>query len=160
MDPLFVDLLDYWKDKRDGRAMPRRAAIDPMDLRAHLGSLFLLEIAEPLAESRYRLIGTNIVEASGRDSTNRSIGELYTEPTRSGLIRIYTAIIKAAAPHAGWGRWQVGPDYLAVQTLFLPLSEDGQTVNMVLSKMKFRPAPPQLDSEAMYFGPVAPAALA
>jgi hypothetical protein len=156
LDPLFPSLLAYWKEKRGSRPMPRRADIDPIELREHLGSLLLTELAEPLADSRYRLVGTNIVEASGRDSTNRTIGEIYSEPTRSGLIRIYSILIARAAPHLGWGRWQVGMDFLAVGTLFLPLSDDGRTVNMVLAKMKFARAPRGLDQEAMYFGPVDP----
>jgi hypothetical protein len=157
LDPLFPDLLGYWRTKRGERKMPRRADIDPLDLREHLGNLLLLEIADPIENSRYRLIGTRIVDASGRDSTDKSLGELYQDPIRSGLIRMYGTIVAARAPHAGWGRWMVGSDYLAVGALFLPLSENGETVTMVLAKMKFSRVPRALESEALYFAPVDPA---
>lgn len=157
LDPQFPGLLGYWKTRRGDRRMPCRADIDPLDLRAYLGNLLLLDMAEPIGESRYRLIGTQIAEVSGRDATNRSLNELYSEPIRGGLIGMYTAIVAARTPHAGWGRWQVGLDHLSVGALFLPLSEDGDRVTMVLAKMKFGRAPRGQDSEAINFGPLDPA---
>ena len=44
VDPRHKDLrrlLDYWRRKRNGRAFPRRADIDPLDLGFMLGRIAL-----------------------------------------------------------------------------------------------------------------------
>ncbi len=76
-NPRFQDLVAYWQGKRGGRALPLRQDIDPLELRQHLGSLNIIECLPGLEDFRYRLIGTRIVAAYGRDSTGKTVRELY-----------------------------------------------------------------------------------
>ena len=68
----------YWAGKcgPDGR-LPRRADIDPLDMRFALGHLILTDV-EPGTQPRYRhrLIGTHIVERAGYDATGRYLDEI------------------------------------------------------------------------------------
>ena len=65
-----VDLLwffQYWRDKRDGRDMPSRRDIDPIDIGRRLSKLFLIDF-EPPEKFIYRLTGTDIAEVFGRSN--------------------------------------------------------------------------------------------
>src|SRR5262245_2454510 len=77
-DPRLSALYDYWEGKRAGRAMPTRADIDPLEMRAWLGNLLLIDVC---GEGRftYRLYGTGFVQSFGRDMTGRSVDELPAE---------------------------------------------------------------------------------
>ena len=82
-DPRLAALYDYWDGKRAGRAMPARADIDPVEMRAWLGHLLLIEIAED-GRFVYRLYGTAFVDSFGVDMTGRSVDELRSEERRVG----------------------------------------------------------------------------
>jgi hypothetical protein len=76
-NPRFQDLVAYWRAKRGANALPARKDIDPLELRQHLGSLNIIDCLPGLGDFRYRLIGTTIVQAYGRDSTGKTVRELY-----------------------------------------------------------------------------------
>src|SRR5579863_2932455 len=77
-NPRFQDLVAYWQGKRGERALPMRKDIDPLEMWQHIGRLNLIECLPGLADFRYRLIGTTITAAYGRDSTGKTVRELYS----------------------------------------------------------------------------------
>ena len=85
-NPRFLELKAYWELKRGARPMPTRAMIDPLDLKAHLGWLILAEMLPDGSDMRWRLIGSNIVDAYGRDSTGKRLSEIGDDmdPDTSG----------------------------------------------------------------------------
>jgi hypothetical protein len=85
-NPGFLELLAYWNEKRGSRTLPLRKEVDPVELQKHLGSLNLIECLPGLTDFRYRLIGTSVVQAYGRDSSGRTVLELYAAATRSTAI--------------------------------------------------------------------------
>src|SRR5690348_17873717 len=62
-DEVLSGLLAYWRGKLRGRAMPRRADIDPAEIPRLLPHLQLVERID--GRYRYRLAGTAIVAAYG-----------------------------------------------------------------------------------------------
>jgi hypothetical protein len=143
-DKSFADLLAYWNRKRGDRLMPARADIDPVDLKSHLGSLLLIEVLPGLADFRYRLIGTNITAAYGRDSTGKTVSELYqaADPdTYRWLMVFYRLVAEERAPvRGGIPLRAVGKHFMSFDTLYLPLSHDGTTVDMILAESHFAAA--------------------
>jgi hypothetical protein len=61
---------------RGSRALPLRKQVDPVELQKHLGSLNLIDCLPDLADFRYRLIGTSVAQAYGRDSTGKTVRQL------------------------------------------------------------------------------------
>ena len=122
--------------------MPSRADIDPFELRDHLGYLFLLDVVGQPARFRYRLIGTHITATVGRDSTGRFVDEAY--PNRDGLdlTEFYRYLTDAKCPARNHGtvRW-VDKEHKRYEAVTLPLSEDGERVNMFLGEMAFSVEP-------------------
>lgn len=141
VSPLFIDLRKYWNEKRGTRFAPARADIDPLELRGHLGNLFLVDVLVVPDEFRYRLIGTNIAHAIGRDSTGKTVHEAlgpgHPEAARE-ICGVYARVATEKQPVYARGRlsWACqGP--LGYEALHLPLSQDGQTVNMILAELLF-----------------------
>ena len=90
--PMVADLYAYWLKRRGDRPMPRRADIDPADIKSLLPNLFLTEFTLDPFRVRYRLIGTEIVNHAHFDFTGRYLDELdfsaYDEVDWMGLYRI------------------------------------------------------------------------
>lgn len=140
-DPRLVALYGYWEAKRAGRVMPTRADIDPLEMRAWLGNLLLIDVA---GEGRfvYRLYGTGFVNSFGRDMTGRSVDELppeqqervradYQSVCASCLprARLYTAAFEV--PMAGLQPPQ-DSQVVTWERLVLPLSDGASQVSMLL----------------------------
>ena len=141
VSPLLLDLRKYWNEKRGTRFAPARADIDPLELRGHLGNLFLVDVLAGPDDFRFRLIGTNIARAIGRDSTGKTVyqavGADCPEVARQ-ICGVYARVAAEKQPVYTRGRmtWaSQGP--LGYEALHLPLSQDGQVVNMILAELLF-----------------------
>ena len=92
-------LLEYWHGKRDGKRMPLRAAVDPLDIPNLLPQLMLTEPIDGGADSRYRLVGTAVVEAAGMDFTGRCQSELLRQgPYRDYVLGLSRAVTQERRP--------------------------------------------------------------
>jgi len=135
--PLLVDLLAYWDAKRGQRLMPSRADIDPTDaaLRKHIGFIVLVDVIGKPARFRFRLIGSKITEAVGRDSTGRWLDELYSPADYENMIVAYRWLVQHRAPMRIVGDLRhANREWLEMESLDLPLSSDGETVDVILTR--------------------------
>lgn len=136
-EPRLAEALAYWDRKRGDRVMPRRADIDPTEITALLPNLRLTEVLDGGTRYRYRLVGTAIVAAYGVESTGRYLDELCGE-RRDFVEGLYRAVCDRRRPlyakTAYLGPWQA-PNIAS--RVMAPLSEDGETVNMVLAVLTF-----------------------
>jgi hypothetical protein len=134
--PSIVDLVAYWQAKCAGRPMPRRADLDPVEIPTHLPDVLLIDVLGGGADFRYRLVGTRIVQGMGRDATGRRVNELHREQpdVLSTLHSIYGLPVREKRPVFTQGRifWLPTRDIRNYEDAFLPLSEDGASVNMLL----------------------------
>ncbi len=138
-EPLLNELVAYWEAKRAGRMAPRRSDIDPIELKAHLPRLLLLDVLQAGVDFRYRLIGTAIVQGMGHDSTGRRVSEVFADHPAllKGVLERFRRVVVKQVPIFTRGRTLWIPDrehrrYVAVG---MPLSEDGVRVNMILYEM-------------------------
>ena len=139
--PVLAFLKSYWDGKRGGRAMPARADIKPADMKEHLGWIILLDALPDYSDFRFRTIGTRVTQYFLADSTGKTISEAfgrYGEAVVNGALFVHrkTAedkVIVRAYGGAGW----IGRSFLDFDALFLPLSDDGATVNMILGAFTF-----------------------
>jgi len=131
-NPILQDLWSYWAARRGTRRMPCRADIDPMAIPHLLPHLLLIEMMED-SRFRVRLAGTAIVESYGEELTGRFVDELFTPARRAVALRHYVLAFDSARPIAACNRYtNVRGTELAASRVILPLSEDGESVNMLL----------------------------
>lgn len=137
-DPDLRALYDFWLLHRgDAIAMPR-AALDPIAIPRLLPSLILSDVSDGGHFIRYRLVGTDIVEAHGLDYTGMTIEELTSGATLAFTRRLYGLVVTGAVPVYSEGRFQwVGREYRWTRRLHLPLTRGGTAVDMVLSGQVF-----------------------
>jgi hypothetical protein len=147
VDPATVDgpttaaVLAYWQQKRGRRPMPARADIDPLELRAILRHVFLIDVLPGEAEFRFRLLGTAITERYGRDSTRKTVREVYADADPA-FVAWYTAMLVAVKTSrrpvlAAGPMLMVRKDFVSFRALHLPLSDDGDTVNLIFGATDF-----------------------
>jgi len=151
--PIRPDLTDarlgalyaYWDGKREQRAMPTRADVDPLEMRAWLGNLLLIDATSD-GRFVYRLYGTKFVDSFGLDMTGRSVDELpadQRERVRSDYeavrstgqprARLYTALFDGVPGGLrARAKAEQTPQVVTWERLILPLGDAAGGVAMLL----------------------------
>ena len=132
--PDTVTMYRYWLEKCGNRPMPTRADIDPVEMpKRLLRGICLVDVVADERRYVYRLVGTGDVEVRGNDPTGKSVLEGFFGPSAEDALSCYDKVVEKRAPFldpapftAPSGKW------INEETLFLPLSEDGVTVNKIL----------------------------
>jgi hypothetical protein len=128
----------YWNARRGTRAMPARADLDPVDMKPWLPGVALVEVARvPAAHGpytlRYRLVGTRPTELRGREVTGLTVEEGYFGASLAAALENYRLVIEEKKPLYDWDHTPAESGFAREgETLLLPLSGDGATVDMVL----------------------------
>jgi hypothetical protein len=126
-------LVDYWRGKKGERRMPRRSDIDPAELKPYLPRISLIDVVPDERRFVYRLVGTEEVALRGYDPTGKSVGEGFFGPNRELAFEHYGYVVEHKAPYCYRGDFDVQDGVVENEdVIFLPLSEDGENVNMIL----------------------------
>jgi len=132
-EPPLRELYLYWDGKRGGRPYPARGDVDPAEIKKLLPFVMLVDVLAEGRHFRFRLIGTDV--ALGVNPT----GKLQHEELPEGIYRDHISALfrrGAAGPGALYSRSSYGYTRIegprSVSRLFMPLSPDGQTVDMML----------------------------
>lgn len=132
-----LELFRYWDRRRGEGPMPTRAQIDPADFASHLPGILLIDVEGVDDEGhgifRYRVVGTEEVRIRGWDPTGERVEEGFFGPSLEDVLACYEAVrrersflydpFEFVTPD---GRWR------NESTIFLPLSEDGESVSQIL----------------------------
>lgn len=139
--PVLRFFKDYWDLKRDGRLMPSRADLRPSEMKEHLGWVILVDVLPDFTDFRYRTIGTRVSQYFFSDDTGKTVSEAfgrYGEAAARSAVAVFAKTARDRVPvrsygDAGW----IGRAFLDFDALYLPLSDDGETANMVLCAFTF-----------------------
>jgi hypothetical protein len=125
--------LDYWDRKRSGRLAPTRADIDPADLAPLLPRVMLVDVSTDPLDFRFRLAGTGLFRIHGAELTNKRALDL--EPPAYGALihRLYCDALTRRAPIAHRLLIECRTRRSAYMRIVLPLSEDNQAINRLMT---------------------------
>ena len=127
------NLYDYWNARRGSRPMPARGDLDPIDLKAVLPLLILIDVVADERRYVYRLVGTREVEMRGSDPTGKAIKEAFYAESAEESTWYLDHVVRTREPVLYRGVYQpLSTRTQREDVLFLPLSQDGQAVNMVM----------------------------
>lgn len=131
---------EYWAGKRRGGGLPRRADIDPLELRQLLPFLFLVDVHRDPIGFRFRLVGTAITQCAGMDHTGRWVNERDYGPEWKRIYDAYFEVVRTGAPkvevcHAAWP----ARNFVHYERLAAPLATDGNNVDMLFGALKSFP---------------------
>lgn len=164
-EPELRALYNYWRNRHDGGAIPKRAAIDPLELGPQLlPYVMLVELFDGGTRFRFRLVGTDV--AFGVDPT----GQILNDAVEPGIYRDHIAALYRLGATTRRGLYsRFGYDSAleaprapaTVSRLFLPLEEQDEVPTMMLvgqmrhgprfldrSLWQARPAP--MECEALF----------
>jgi hypothetical protein len=139
--PRLRRLYAYWAESRRGREFPARRDIDPLDFRYVLGHVVLLDVLYQPLRFRFRLHGTTLALRAGYDMTGKMADELPDAKNRAMLIGGCRAVIERRQPSVETGTRLVRQRPLSFEALWLPLSEDGERISMLMGALYYRGEP-------------------
>jgi hypothetical protein len=125
--------LDYWREKRGGRLAPARGDIDPVDIAPLLARVMLVDVSSDPLDFRFRLAGTGLFKIHGTELTNKRAMEL--EPPAYGALihRLYCDALMRRSPVAHRLLIECETRRSTYLRIILPLSEDNQAINRLLT---------------------------
>jgi hypothetical protein len=130
----------YWLAKRGARRMPSRRDIDPTEIPRLLRNVMLIDVLHDPIRFRYRLVGTNVVDATGENRTSKCFDSVDFFAANPIVREQYAAAVTTGEPvHSlePFYRLDTRREY-AVERLMLPLSADGVAVDMILVYFHFK----------------------
>ena len=139
MEQFLEDALTYWESKRTGRRMPARRDLDPvLEIPNLLRWIILVDVLRDPLDFRYRVIGSGVVDRCRQNYTGKLFSELSHIGPDSLLWKQRANVVETAAPlrceppYTG-----LTPGIRGVVVIHLPLSDDGETVNMIFTMTTF-----------------------
>lgn len=121
----------YWRAKAAG-GLPRRGDLDPLDMKAALGNMVLIDVHREPLRFRYRLHGASLALRDGFDMTGKWLEE-HPEPELRA--RIQSSWSRAAEQRRivhGFRDCFADLRRRRYEVLILPLADDGLTVDKLL----------------------------
>jgi hypothetical protein len=125
-------LYDYWDGRRRGRRWPARADINPVDLKFALGNLTLIDVHYDPLDFTFRLSGTLFSQRMGMDFTGKSVNDIPDPAYRAEVFETYRRAVETGSPSVTLSERVLDGQPRKFEILRLPLSEDGETINMLL----------------------------
>jgi hypothetical protein len=119
--------------------MPARSDISPAQMKPVLGDIMMWNVGRGGAPHVIRLVGENIVRFVGRNNTGETATFGMPEDAVASMNGVIDTVAAARAPRFRTGKayWLREKAYRAFEACYLPLSADGQTVDMLLGGVVF-----------------------
>jgi hypothetical protein len=130
-------LLAYWQERCGAAEFPRRADVDPADLRFMLDRIALTEVHEAADAGprryRLRLVGSFWHRLLGFEATGRWMHEWPHANQRKLTEDFYAAVIEGRQPRFARRDVILDDQLLHYEIMLLPLSEDGSRISMIMT---------------------------
>src|SRR5262245_1470551 len=131
-EPDLIRFYDYWVSLRGDRAMPSCTDVDPSHIPPEfLPNLMLIDVFHAPRRYRYRLIGTQVVAATGEDRTGQAFENVGFFKAHPVVLEQYNCVARTGRPlHSlePFTNFATSAIY-DVDRLLLPLSGDNRTVD-------------------------------
>lgn len=133
--PQIARALSYWRQLRGQHAMPSRNQISPAAIRDILPLVSLYDLLDEGAAYRVRLMGTTVRGAFDKDPTGSIVGPGATHPLALRMLTVFRLVADEHKPVIVRARRTAieAISFAPIETIFLPLSSDGFTVDTVLA---------------------------
>jgi hypothetical protein len=130
----------YWDGKRGGRTLPSRADLDPLEMREWLPGIILVDVFHNPRRLVYRLVGSRSVELRQSDVTGQRVEDGFHGPTLDGVLENYRLVVDERKLVYDWDGTASRSGLMKdSETLMLPLSTDGEAVDMVIVYLETEP---------------------
>ncbi len=127
------EIFAYWASKRVGARLPARSSIHPAHFKRHLPTVSLIDVKSEPRRYSLRLAGTGLYSVYGREITGRTLDEVYNTAAADYWRTELDKIVEQRRPGVGVHNfaWR-GAGHMSILWLRLPLSTNGEDVDMIL----------------------------
>lgn len=135
-DPMVVAMLDYWKSKRNGRAMPRPADLNPAEFARYMPNIMMLQVHRDPFDLTYRLLGEEVIKVHGFNLRGKSVHDANDLRPHFGtmLFALYKHVADQCRPFGVGGTMEfIGRGYMSFQGVYMPLSEEGERTDRIIT---------------------------
>lgn len=151
LHPRFAWMRDYLLGLAPPGKLPSRRQLDPLDLRALLPFIVLVDVhgAPGDREFRYRLMGSRHVDVIGHNFTGVLLQEANSPQMLDRVLRNVNYV--ADSGQAYYDRFPMPfreREFMESERVYFPLAEDGATVDVILVLNGY-PGNPDLDRVAL-----------
>lgn len=129
---VLLKLYRYWQERRGARPFPGRREIDPVQFSFAIGRVSLIDVIATSPRFHYRLVSTAITDRLGYEMTDKFTEEIRDRATRAYVEDLYDravtcrmALFERSTRIFMDRLWQH-------EALLLPLSSDGDTIDMLM----------------------------
>ena len=134
--PLVRRLYDYWRLVAPPGRLPGRQDLVPEDIAPLWSRAWMLDVFRDPLRYRYRLCGTEMVRSLGHEVTGEWLDEVHPALIANPQSRERFHFM-AETGRATWRRglplWTRDPKHQLIETLIVPLADDGRTVDKMLA---------------------------
>jgi hypothetical protein len=135
---LVARVLRHWTEMATGRGFPRLIDIDPWMVGDDWTNCLLVAVRSPIEDSRFVVVGDNLLSASGRALDGATVGQCPRNTLAGVMVSNLPPlmserrglIIEGQATHRGAA--------ILYRGALLPLSEDGVVIDHVLGAANHR----------------------
>lgn len=132
--------LNIWRAKAASRAMPKRSAMTPRDLKEFLRNIGLFErIGQNPSSYLIRLVGTGLTQVTGH-VTGKTFHESVPADFLPRYIESCDLVLNGGKPLRFLGRVHLnGREYLDAEHLYVPLTSDTDRPVYVMGLFRYTP---------------------
>lgn len=135
--PYLRRLFAYWQSKLRGRTFPSRRDLDPREFAFALGHVLLIDVLENPQRFRFRLHGSVLSFRARYDMTGRLVDELPNDENRAVLLQRCRKLVETRQPCFARSRRLVDGLMYGYEVVWMPLSSDGEKVDMLLGGLAY-----------------------
>jgi hypothetical protein len=139
-DPVLTFFLSYWRQKQQGKDVPRAADFVPKEVRSNLRWVVVIDALPGYADFRYRVVGSSVCEYFLGDGTGKTVRQTFGSLGMvGGLLWLYRTTCTTARPLRCTGPSNIVNDvfFPPYDSLYLPYSTDGQNVDRLVNTFVF-----------------------
>jgi hypothetical protein len=137
-----------WRELAAGRIGPSRADVTPAQLRGALPWSWVMDVVGDANDYKFRFAGEQVIQFMGGRLTGALVSDFRGRPFFDGMHSMFTACVRARRPIivGPMQASQEGKEFLEIEVIALPLSDDGKEVVNLLGGIDSWPLGTHLDS--------------
>lgn len=140
-------LLEYWRNRRQGRPAPSRADIEPADIHRLLGDTFVLE-CDSGPGAQFRLAGTRICVIFNRELRGLDFSGFWRSQDREAIETALKVVrTQGQCCTMGWRGTSARGNMLSGELVLMPLTMGSNEITRMLGAMVSYDHPFWLGSE-------------
>jgi hypothetical protein len=133
-------LFECWRSIHPAEGvLPGRQHFDPLYVADVLPFVFMIDLVGHPVRLRYRLLGTRMVDAIGRDLTGQWLDEAHPRAVAHPMYQ--TLLQRSLQKQFTWRRGapfvHVDPDIYEIEQIMLPMAKKGSHVDLILAATIF-----------------------